>query len=89
MNWFKIAINNGTARGYGYVGACADSAEDLVKKAASGEYIRLDDLRYQDERRSVKKWEEWDASQMPTVHINPSTIVSIQQFKGDPLVTPR
>jgi hypothetical protein len=88
MNWFKIRVNDGREHGYTYVGASADSPEDIAKKSASGEYIRLDNLRYWD-RGTVKKWEEWDASLIPAVHINPRTIVSIMQFKGDPAATPR
>jgi hypothetical protein len=88
MNWFKIAINNGTEKGSGYIGASADSLESLLTKAQSGEYVRLESLRYHDQRGMYKPWEDWDASLIPSVSINPSTIVSIMQFKGDPLTTP-
>jgi hypothetical protein len=89
MNWFKISVDNGTEKGYGYVGESADSAQEIAQKAAGGEYIRLDNLRYRDDRGKIKTWEEWDASLVPSVHINPRTIVAVMQFKGDPSVTPR
>ena len=89
MNWYKIEVNDGSKQGYNYVGAVADSPQEIAKKAASGEYIRLDNLRYCDQQGKIRTWEEWDARLVPTVHINPSTIRSIMQFKGDPAVTPR
>jgi hypothetical protein len=89
MNWFKIEVKNvRDGKGFQYVGASEDSPQDIVRKAASGEYIRLDNLRYMD-RGTVKKWEDWDASLIPSVYINPASIVAIMQFKGDPAVTPR
>jgi hypothetical protein len=89
MNWFKIEVNDGSEHGYTYVGASADAPQEIARKAASGEYIRLDSLRYRDQLGKIKTWEEWDASLVPTVHINPTTIRSIVQFKGDPSFTPR
>ncbi len=88
MNWFKIMLDNGTGQGYGYIGASADSLESLVEKARGDEYIFLDSLRYHDQRGMYKAWEDWDASLVPRVAINPDTIVSVMQFKGDPLTTP-
>ena len=88
MNWFKIQVNNGSEKGQTHVGASADSLESLLQKARGGEYIRLDDMRYRDQRGITKPWEEWDASLIPSVVINPDCILNIMQFKGDPLTTP-
>lgn len=89
MNWFKIEVKDARkGEGYQYVGSSEDSLNEIAKKAASGQYIQLDDLRYWD-RGTVKKWEDWDRSIMPVVCINPANIVSIMQFKGDPVVIPR
>ena len=88
MNWFKIKVNDGTEHGYNYVGSSADFIDVLVQKTRAGEYIRLDNLRYRDQRGKMLPWEEWDASLVPTVYINPSTIAAVVQFKGDPLNTP-
>jgi hypothetical protein len=89
MNWFKIEVKDARkGEGYQYVGASEDSPKELARKATNGEYIQLDDLRYMD-RGTLKKWEQWDASLIPTVYINPALIVTIMQFKDDPAVTPR
>jgi hypothetical protein len=89
MNWFKVeVVESREGRSYQWVGASEDSPQEIVRKATSGEYIRLDNLRYWD-RGTVRKWEEWDPTVIPSVYINPASIVSIMQFKGDPSVTPR
>ena len=85
MNWFKILVNDGSEKGHTFVGASADSPQEIAKKAVSGEYIRLDNLRYRDQVGTIKNWEDWDTSLVPSIYINPSTIVCIMQFKGDPL----
>jgi hypothetical protein len=88
MNWFKISANLGKANFREYVGCSTESLDALVKKATDGEYVRLDSLLYND-HGVVKEFEDWDASLIPSVFINPNTIVAIMQFKGDPRTTPK
>ena len=88
MNWFKIEINKGAEGTYHFVGSCAETMDQLMEMAARGDFIRLNQLVYMD-RGEPKEWEEWDRSLVPSVAINPRTILSIVQFKGDPKLTPR
>lgn len=85
MQWFKISVDDGSPEGYTYVGASDESLESLANKVLSNEMIRLDDLLYKDEGK-VFKWEHWDNTLIPTVYLNPKSVVSIMQFKDDPLV---
>ncbi len=85
MNWYKISVDDGTKEGYTYVGASDESFESLAKRVESNEMIRLDDLLYKD-NGEVFKWEQWDNSLIPTVYVNPKNVISIMQFKDDPLV---
>jgi hypothetical protein len=89
MNWYKIRVNDGTQRGYTFVGSSSDSLETLLTKASRGEYLRLDDLLYNDQRGEVKPWAEWDNREVATVCINPASVVAIQPFKGDPRTLPK
>ena len=88
MNWFKIEVDKGKEGTYHYVGSTADALETLIEKAQRGEFLRLADLLYVD-RGDLKTWDEWDRSLMPSVAINPRTVISIMQFKGDPRTTSR
>jgi hypothetical protein len=83
MNWYNIRVDDGTEHGYTYVGSSPDPVETLVEKASRGEYLRLDDLLYQD-RGEIKNWAEWDKREVPTAYINPARVIAIQPFKGDP-----
>jgi hypothetical protein len=83
MNWFKIEVNKGTEGAYHYVGASESTLDELVQKAARGDFVRLDTLLYHD-RGDFKPWEEWDASLLPSTTINPKAIITIMQFRGDP-----
>jgi hypothetical protein len=84
MNWFKIRVKDGSERGfYTFVGSSTDSLEALGQKASRGEFIRLDNLLYQ-EQGEIKEWAQWDKREVPSVCVNPTNIVSIQPFKGDP-----
>jgi hypothetical protein len=82
MNWFKIKIN-GVGDIYTYVGSSPHSLEELVSIAARGEWIRLENLLYQN-RGEIKEWAQWDRREEATVCINPSGILAIQPFLGDP-----
>jgi hypothetical protein len=84
MNWYKIRVNDGTERGYTYVGSSPDSLETLLEKASRREYIRLDDLLYMDDRGDIKDWAKWSNREAPTICINPANVVAIQPFKDDP-----
>ena len=87
MYWYKIAINEGGAEPYNYVGASNETLDGLVQKATRGEFIHLTNLLYRD-RGEMKSWNEWDASLEPEIYLNPSSILTIMQFKGDPRITP-
>ena len=87
MNWYKCKVSEGTEGTYIYSGCSMLDLETILAMAKNGEYIRLDELRYM-ERGDVKEWAEWDKSIIPSVSINPQHILSIMQFKGDPLITP-
>lgn len=88
MNWFKVEVDKGKEGTYHYVGASVETLEQLAERAHRGEFLKLDDLLYID-RGDIKTWEEWDRSLMPSMVVNPRTIISIMQFKGDPRKTPR
>lgn len=83
MNWYKIETNKGKEGTYHYVGSSELSAEELLKRAEHGYFIRLDDLLYMD-RGEMKEWADWDKSLIPTAYINSKDIIAIMQFKGDP-----
>ncbi|MCA9409417.1 MAG: hypothetical protein KC733_12060 [Candidatus Omnitrophica bacterium] len=85
MNWYKIEVDDGTPRGYTYVGASEESFESISNKIMLNEVIRLDDLLYKKDGE-VFKWEHWDNTLIPSVYINPKNVVTIMQFKDDPLV---
>ncbi|MHB1033916.1 MAG: hypothetical protein ACYC35_03615 [Pirellulales bacterium] len=87
MNWFKVQVVDGSER-FTFVGCCQESLETLSQKATRHEYIRLDQLLYND-RGAIKDWTEWDNRVLPSVYINPDKIVSLMQFKDDPRVIPR
>ncbi len=70
-------------KSYTYVGSSPLSPDELAKEAGKGEYIRLENLLYQD-RGEVREWAQWDNREEPMVLINSSYIVAIQPFKGDP-----
>lgn len=36
------------------------------------------------DRGVMKEWADWDKTLEPTAFINPSSIIAIMQFKGDP-----
>ena len=88
MNWYKIRVSEGgTVRNYD--GSSELSFEGLAEKAARGEYIRLDNLRYWDQRDGIKDWAEWDENVVASVYLNPSIITMIQPYKSDPLTVKR
>ena len=86
MNWFKIRIDDGDD-GYAFVGSSVESMDTLAQRAASGHYIRLDNLLYY-ENGKIKEWSEWDERLTPTVLINPHQILLTMQFKADPRTMP-
>lgn len=85
-NWFKIETNK-ISETYHYIGSSPETLESLTAKAQAGEFLRLDDLLYM-ERGDYREWAEWDKSLTPSVMIQPSIVLSIMQFKGDPRVIP-
>jgi len=86
-NWYKIETNKGEDNPYHYIGSSTDTYETVADKIQKKEVIRLDDLLYM-ERGEVKEWADWDKSLNPSVLINPSCIITVMQFKGDPRVIP-
>ncbi len=83
MNWFKIQVDDRRRYGYTFIGCSEDTLEELIRKADSGAYIRLDQMLYMD-RGEIKEWEKWDPNLIPSIFLNPSKIVNIMQFKDDP-----
>jgi len=86
-NWYKIETNKEKEGTYHYIGTSSLSFEAIADKAQQGEFIRLDGLLYM-ERGEYKEWATWDKSLEPSVLIQPTCIISIMQFKGDPRVVP-
>jgi hypothetical protein len=88
QNWFAITITQGEGT-YRYVGSSPHTLEQIATFARQGEYIVLNDLRYYDrsdaEKVSFKSWSEWDKSIIPSVAINPTSIITILQYKNDPI----
>jgi hypothetical protein len=84
MNWYKIEVTDVGGRTYHWIGTSPDSVETLAEKASRGEYLRLDDLLYQDNKGEVKDWAQWDNRQAPLLYINPAKVVTIHPFKADP-----
>lgn len=85
--WYKIETNKDKEGTYHYIGSSSSSLDTIAAKAEEGQFIRLDDLLYM-ERGEYKEWATWDKSLKPTVLIQPSCIISIMPFKGDPRVVP-
>lgn len=85
--WFKIETNKEKEGTYNYIGSSPLSLEAIAEKVQRGELIRLDELLYM-ERGEIMEWANWDKSLEPSVLIQPSFIISIMKFKGDPRVTP-
>jgi hypothetical protein len=85
MNWFKVEVRRGASEPYQFVGAAEATLESLAQQLKAGQAVRLDHLLYWD-REKVKDWAEWDKALVPSVVINPSEVVTIMQFKGDPRV---
>jgi hypothetical protein len=88
MNWYKIRVDDGSEHGYTFAGSSPDPQETIVQKASRGEYIRLDNLFYQD-RGEIKDWAQWDNREAPLVYINGARVIAIQPFKGDPRARPK
>ncbi len=88
MNWYKIQAKDEDGDGRTWVGRSDETLEALAQRAKDGDFIRLDELLYMD-RGEVKEWADWDKSLVPTVFLNPASITSIMQFRGDPRTTPR
>lgn len=86
-HWYKIETNKGEEGTYHYIGSTPLTFESLAEKVHLGEMVRLDELLYM-ERGEIKEWADWDKSLLPSVYIQPTCIISIMQFKGDPRVTP-
>jgi hypothetical protein len=86
MNWFKIETIRGDKE-HQYVGSSEETLDSFAQKVQSGHFVRLDQLQYYD-RGEIKDWTEWDKSLVPSVLINPRTVISVMQFRGDPRVTP-
>jgi len=82
MNWFKIKTQEGSTD-YSYAGSSTHTLDQLVDQAMQGKYIRLDDLVYIVDG-DVKEWASWDKRVMPSVVINPKTIINFMQYKTDP-----
>ena len=82
MNWFRITMDSGDD-GCTFGGSTTDSLEILGEKATRNQYIRLENLFYND-RGEIKEWAEWDNREIPTVLIKPARIVAIVQYKADP-----
>ena len=82
MNWYKIKTEF-CNEPYTYGGCSPFPLEELAKRASNGEYIRLDELLYWDGNRA-RNWVEWNATEVPTVKINPTRIIAIQPFLDDP-----
>lgn len=83
MNWYKIRVKDGSEGGYTFAGCSPETVEQILEKAARGEYLRLDGLLYYDSGE-IKTWSQWDNREAPFAYINPVNIVVIQPFKGDP-----
>ena len=81
--WYKVEINKGKEGTYHHVGSSSVPLDTIAGKVHKGELIRLDELLYMD-RGQIKDWAEWDKTLEPSVLIQPSCIISIMQFKGDP-----
>jgi hypothetical protein len=89
MNWYKVRAKDEDGKGYTFVGSSQDEPDVLSKRAENGEYVKLGNLVYMDHQGEIKDWSEWDDSVVPVVYINPKSIFSIMQFKGDPRTTPK
>jgi hypothetical protein len=97
MNWYRILVNEGGERCKTFAGSSAASLEALIEKASCGEYLRLDNLVYQDRGAinlgvalyglltgRMKDSSEPDNREAPIICINPAQVVAIQPFTGDP-----
>jgi len=85
--WYKFETNKAQEGLYHYIGSSNLSSEEIAVKVQKGELVRLDELLYM-ERGEVKEWANWDKSLEPSVLINPTCIISIMVFKGDPRIVP-
>ncbi|MBK1889218.1 hypothetical protein Undi14_04175 [Undibacterium sp. 14-3-2] len=83
--WYKVEVSKEKESTYHYYGSSLLNYEQLISSLQRGEYIRLDDLLYM-ERGEYKEWAEWDKSLIPFVSINPVSVVTVMQYKGDPRV---
>lgn len=86
-NWYKVETSKDKENTYHYYGSSSLSLVEVVSLLQKNEYIRLDDLLYM-ERTEYKAWSEWDKSLEPSVLINPSVVVTVMQYKGDPRTVP-
>ncbi len=87
MYWYRIKTKDEEGKGYTYVGSSTDTPDVLAKKAENGTYLKLENLLYCDEEGKIREWTQWDDSIVPVVFINPDSILSFMQFKGDPRTT--
>lgn len=85
--WYKIEVNKSGDSTYHYTGSSSLSFDAIAEKIKNGDFIRLDELLYM-ERGEMKEWATWDKSLVPSVLIQPTCVVSIMQFKGDPREIP-
>ena len=81
--WYKIEVYKSGDDTYHYIGTSEETLDLLSMNIKEGKFICLNDLLYF-ERGVYKEWAEWDKSLEPTVLINPSSIVTLMQFKDDP-----
>ena len=84
MHWYRIRVTDGSSA-RNFDGSSEDSFETMAEKAARGEYLRLDNLRYWDQKSVIRDWVDWDSNDVPSVYINPQKILIIQPYKSDPL----
>jgi hypothetical protein len=61
MKWFKVQVNKTEESTYHYVGASADTLDVLTEKVQRGEFVRLRELLYVDNRGDIKPWDPVDA----------------------------
>lgn len=85
--WYKIEVNKDKEGAYHYVGTSSLSLQSMTTAVEDDHLVRLDDLLYM-ERGEYKEWAKWDKNLEPTVLIQPSCILSIMPFKGDPRIVP-